>query len=240
MACKITSIEALKDPGIRNLMEPGKGQRIVEGIRKAVPFNHILVSGLDLYGFGVGTGTILASTFPASYLAAYYEEGHVQHDPLVKLAMAGEGTVSDEQALSDARRSNKRQRLLRLMGDYRIGHRTVVPLARAGRLYGSVVVTSAQPLSAGELEYLEFTAEPLHKAMAQPFLADMTSRMGLTKGLLYCLELAAQGMTSEEIAAQSSYTFETVNSYLKDATKKLGAANRLQAVAEALRRGLIS
>jgi DNA-binding CsgD family transcriptional regulator len=46
-------------------------------------------------------------------------------------------------------------------------------------------------------------------------------------------------MTSEEIAAATGYKTETVNSYLKSATRKLGTANRLEAVADAIRRGII-
>jgi LuxR family transcriptional regulator len=63
--------------------------------------------------------------------------------------------------------------------------------------------------------------------------------MKLSKGELACLVQASLGLTSENIAKATGYQAETVNSYIKSATKKLGAANRTQAIAQAIRRRLI-
>jgi LuxR family transcriptional regulator len=61
----------------------------------------------------------------------------------------------------------------------------------------------------------------------------------LSDGEVLCMRLASLGMTSEEISRHSDYAVDTVNTYMKTAIRKLGASNRLHAVAEALRRGLI-
>ena len=214
-------------------------QRLIARTRRVVPFDHILVSGLDLDGLRIGTGTILASSFPAEYIARYYDAGHISHDPLVKLTLGQNRTVSDQEAWADSRRSEGTRKLLALMARYGIRNRTVVPLSRSGRPYGSVVVTSTRPLTEGEQEYLQFVAEPLHRALSEPYAGEVAVRLGLTRGELRCIELASHGLTSEGIAEASGYAFETVNSYLKSATGKLGAMNRPQAVAEALRRQLI-
>lgn len=216
-----------------------KRQRLIARTRRVVPFDHILVSGLDLDGLRIGTGTILASSFPQDYIATYYDAGHISHDPLVKLTLGLNRTVSDQEAWADSRRSEGTRKLLALMGRYGIRNRTVVPLSRSGRAYGSVVVASARPLTEGEREYLQFVAEPLHRALSEPYAGEIAARLGLTPGELRCIELASRGLTSEGIAEASGYAFETVNSYLKSATRKLGAVNRPQAVAEALRRQLI-
>jgi DNA-binding CsgD family transcriptional regulator len=217
-----------------------KCRQLLEGTRRAVPFEHILISGLDLEGFRIGTGTILTSSFPPDYVATYYEAGHLKHDPLVKLTMTRSRTVSDEEAWVKSRGSRRDQALLALMKRHGIRNRTVVPLSRSGRTYGSVVVTSARPLTESQREYLQFVAEPLHRMLSEPHIAKVTAHMGLTQGELRCIELASHGLTSEGIAEASGYAFETVNSYLKSATRKLGAENRPHAVAEALRRRLIS
>jgi DNA-binding CsgD family transcriptional regulator len=65
-------------------------------------------------------------------------------------------------------------------------------------------------------------------------------QLGLTKGELACLAAASRGLTSEAIAAKTGYRNDTVNSYIKSSIKKLGAANRTQAIVEAMRRRLIS
>lgn len=56
---------------------------------------------------------------------------------------------------------------------------------------------------------------------------------------LQCLKLTAEGLTSEEIALRLGLSVHTANQYLANATEKLDAANRVHAVAKALRAGLI-
>ncbi|EAB6718315.1 helix-turn-helix transcriptional regulator, partial [Salmonella enterica subsp. enterica] len=54
-----------------------------------------------------------------------------------------------------------------------------------------------------------------------------------------CLELSSHGLTSEEIAAELGLSPHTVNQYLTNTARKLGAVNRVHVVAKALRLGLI-
>jgi len=56
---------------------------------------------------------------------------------------------------------------------------------------------------------------------------------------LECLRLTAQGLTSEEIAEALKLSAHTANQHLAAAAGKLDAVNRMQAVAKALRLGLI-
>lgn len=61
----------------------------------------------------------------------------------------------------------------------------------------------------------------------------------LSKRELECLELTAEGRTSEEIAAILKLSVHTTNQHLAYAAQKLNAVNRIHAVAKALRLGLI-
>jgi len=54
-----------------------------------------------------------------------------------------------------------------------------------------------------------------------------------------CLRLAAEGRTSEEIAAKLGLSVHTANQYIATTARKLNAVNRMHAVAKALRAGLI-
>lgn len=56
---------------------------------------------------------------------------------------------------------------------------------------------------------------------------------------LDCLRWAAEGKSSDEIAVILDISSHTVVSYLKNALRKLGAVNRMQAIARACRLGLI-
>lgn len=61
----------------------------------------------------------------------------------------------------------------------------------------------------------------------------------ISKRELECLSLTANGLTSEEIASELGLSVHTANQYLTNTTQKLNAVNRMQAVATALRLGLI-
>ncbi len=56
---------------------------------------------------------------------------------------------------------------------------------------------------------------------------------------LQCLQLAADGYKSEGIAEDLGLSVHTVNAYLGFAASKLDAVNRIQAIAKAIRLGLI-
>lgn len=91
-------------------------------------------------------------------------------------------------------------------------------------------------------ELVELTMIAIH---AFQRLIEVTSNDGrreqvLTDRELDCLAWTAAGKTSADIAAILSLSEHTVNHYLNRAAKKLDTVNRTQAVAKALRRGLIS
>ena len=61
----------------------------------------------------------------------------------------------------------------------------------------------------------------------------------ISKRELECLNLTANGYTSDEIARLLKLSVHTANQYLTNTTQKLNAVNRMHAVAKALRMGLI-
>jgi DNA-binding NarL/FixJ family response regulator len=67
-----------------------------------------------------------------------------------------------------------------------------------------------------------------------------TPRVKLTQRELDVLALLAEGLQHEEIARRLGIGSETVRTHLRKASNRLGAATRTQAVATALRLGLIT
>lgn len=55
-----------------------------------------------------------------------------------------------------------------------------------------------------------------------------------------CLQFAGNGMTSDDIAVRLGLSVHTINAHLSSATTKLDSVNRIQAIAKAIRLGLIS
>ena len=86
---------------------------------------------------------------------------------------------------------------------------------------------------------LAYIASHVFNRLAE--IREMDSRNSdmLTERELDCLNWTAAGKTSVEIAEILTLSEHTINHYLNRATKKLDAVNRTQAVAKALRLGLI-
>lgn len=71
------------------------------------------------------------------------------------------------------------------------------------------------------------------------FSRKAANRQLLTARETECLQWVAAGKTSGEIAWISGLSKHTVNHYLADACRKLNSVNRIQAVVNAVRQGLI-
>ncbi|TPK75366.1 helix-turn-helix transcriptional regulator [Mesorhizobium sp. B2-3-3] len=79
----------------------------------------------------------------------------------------------------------------------------------------------------------------LFAAVARIRPGDTGRMRAISKRELECLKLTANGNTSEEIARLLKLSVHTANQYLTQSAQKLNAVNRNQAVAKALRLGLI-
>ncbi|MGG7516434.1 LuxR family transcriptional regulator [Allorhizobium undicola] len=90
-----------------------------------------------------------------------------------------------------------------------------------------------------EVMALHFLAAHIFNRLAE--IRDMDARVveTLTDRELACLNWTAAGKTSIEISEIMGLSEHTINHYLNRATRKLDTVNRTQAVAKALRLGLI-
>lgn len=69
--------------------------------------------------------------------------------------------------------------------------------------------------------------------------AQIRHELGLSDEEIKVLRLIADGATNEEIAQGTHWSERTIKREIEEIMSKLGARNRAQAVAEAIRRGLI-
>ncbi|OED00819.1 DNA-binding protein [Rhizobium sp. YK2] len=210
---------------------------MVERLRRAVSFDFIYVSGLDVDHYRLGQGFSIDSDLPPAYLEAYEADHLYRTDPFLVAAKASKSVIVERDVYA---RTPPPERLAYLQTLFGVMNRTTFPIARGNVIYGAVGFTRTKPFDADELSFLATFSEPLHRLMTRPLMERFAAKnLRLSTGEIACLWHASHGMTTASIAKTTAYQIDTVNSYLISAAKKLNAANRTQAIAEAIRRRLI-
>jgi DNA-binding CsgD family transcriptional regulator len=209
----------------------------VARLRRAVEFDYVMVSGLDIDRYRFGSAQSIDTDFPPAFLEAYYEEKFYLSDPFIQASKQAEDVIIESIVLKNVVLN---ERLAYLLETFNIRNRTLFPIRRGREVYGCVGFTRATPFDSDELAFLGAIAQATHTVITQPLMDRFAaSALRLSVGEITCLKLASAGLTSEQIANQSGYQTDTVNTYIKNASKKVGASNRTQAIAEAIRRRLI-
>jgi len=204
-----------------------------------VPFEGFSFTGLDVDGCELGRGVYLATNLPSAFTSLYTAERLIEVEPLAAQISAENPLAQWERTETLNTKDGRVATLIKALAYSDIAPRTSLTLWKRGKLYGAATFTRKKPFSENELATLEAFAPAIHSHLALPVIKAVNSRLGLGKGEILCLRLAAAGLTSEEMVAESPYTFDTITTYLKSAARKLKAANRTQAVAEAIRRKII-
>lgn len=207
-------------------------------LRKAVGFDHVLISGLDIEGFRFGSAQSIHTDFPPAFVDIYHQERLHLTDSFVQHAKNHlEDVVVEGEVMAEG---EPNERLAYLLDTFNIKNRTLFPIRRGTIMYGSVGFTRTTPFDRDEIDFLASIAPAAHTVITRPIMERFAaSSLRLSSGEMICLKLASKGLTSGQIAEESGYQVDTVNTYIKNATRKVGAANRTQAIAEAIRRHLI-
>jgi DNA-binding CsgD family transcriptional regulator len=210
----------------------------IEKLRGAVPFDFFAVTGLDLDGYRFGSGHSIDTDVPPAFLDAYYGDDLLKSDPFVAASMSSANVVIEEEVYAEAPPPQRLQYLARTFG---VLNRTLFPIRRGNLVFGAVTFSRSTPFLEEEIAFLGEIAETTHRVLTRPIMDRFSAQtLKLIEGEITCLRFASLGKTTDEIAILSGYTPDTVNSYMKAAIRKLGADNRVHAIAEAIRRGLIS
>ncbi|KQS64627.1 DNA-binding protein [Rhizobium sp. Leaf371] len=209
---------------------------VVDRLRRAVPFDYISISGLDLEGYRFGQGASVDTDLPPAFIETYVREHLYQIDPIVEAVHTGQLVVEAEVFAGVPRP----ELLDRVLSTFHVYNRTLVPVTRSSVVYGVVMFSRQTPFDSEEIAFLTLIAPSVHAAVTRPLMERFAAaHLRLSRGEVACLMQASHGLTSEGIARVTGYQNDTVNSYIKSAIKKLGAANRTHAIADAIRRSLI-
>lgn len=237
----LSSLEvALSELAIRQEADLAYPLSILESLRQAVRFNEFWLGGIDMDGCEPTDGLILATNAADDLIKEYRQARYHEIDPLIQAVSRSNPVVSWQDVVEKGLSSPRLQLFHQHLKTYNVLPRTLVSFwNQQGKFYGGAVFTREAPFSSPELTLLAIVSRHVHDLLSAPILSAFNAQICLNTNEHNCLQLASHGLTSEEIGQELGLTTETVNAAVKTATKRLQARNRPQAVADAIRLGII-
>ena len=181
----------------------------------------------------------------SAWLTRYVERNYKFHDPLAKLCARSRLPFYWGQP-GFADHLEKAERLvLHEAREFNHVEGYVVPTAGPEGDIGGLCFCMDAPNSAVDVvaesaAQIQLFAAQFHAAAVHVFFdGRLPPAVRLTPRELEVLSWAADGLSSEATAERMRLTAPTVNYHLTKSCRKLGASNKMQAVALALRQGLI-
>jgi DNA-binding CsgD family transcriptional regulator len=146
----------------------------------------------------------------------------------------------DVDALYDEENDPRMEGARQIFHCAKLGRGAVFPVSDASGERGAIVLSGDRPeLDASEILVLHMVAAHVFDRLFQIRHKDCGTAACLTDREIECLGWTSAGKTSAEIAEILGLSEHTVNHYLNRAARKLDSVNRTQAVAKALRSGII-
>jgi LuxR family quorum sensing-dependent transcriptional regulator len=181
------------------------------------------------------------SSWPAD-LMTRYDQASLMHSSSVLTRLRG-STVPFTIDLEDkgAAGASRDVEVLALFRAHNMQRFAVFPVADPDGQRGAVSFYGERPLlEEQEMLELSMLSIRIYDQLFQNGRSGQKPGEGLTEREIDCLNWTAAGKTSAEISEILGLSEHTVNHYLNRATRKLDTVNRTQAVAKALRTGIIS
>ncbi len=206
-------------------------------------FRHFIVLTIPPYEADKISTYSIINNWPPELIARYDETGLLKHS--VGIRRLQETTVPFEYSLAEWLSENGQAPQIPQVGkqleDAGFFHAYFFPVHDAQGNRGAVV-WSGMPIELSFSRQLSLQMVAIHvfNKLAEIGAALKSGEVVLSEREIQCLSWTAAGKTSLEIAEILGLSEHTVNHYLNQVTRKLGAVNRTQAVVKAIRRGLIS
>jgi LuxR family transcriptional regulator, quorum-sensing system regulator BjaR1 len=185
----------------------------------------------------------IITSLPPEFTAQFDRDMLLDNSPVVKQLRSSAAPFSYDLDNQPMQRGDKEKAAVAeaLVRKFKIPRGAYFPTHDANGVRGAVGILGDRP----RLELIEFLelhmiSTLVYDRIAQIRAMDDRPKEALSERELDCLNWTAAGKTSVEIAGIVGLSEHTVNHYLNRATKKLDTVNRTQAVAKALRTGLIS
>ncbi len=208
----------------------------------ALYFSYFLFKGGD--GAETADDGALVTDYPAEWQDRYHRKLYRFYDPVaVTTRRSRLPFFWDDRSFLRPFRKDQRM-VFHEAGAFRISAGYSIPVAGPQGDLGVFSVIAARPSEiddavrgAGGEIYLR--AVQVHDMMVRRVAPRRETEHGLSAREIECLRWTADGKTTDQIAHIASIAPATVNFHLKNAVKKLGAANRHHAAIIAIRGGVI-
>ncbi|MDR0280279.1 MAG: LuxR family transcriptional regulator [Paucimonas sp.] len=204
----------------------------------AVPLDHV--------GEVLTPTVVSVRNTPGDWEDLWCSEGYYQIDPVQHLAITSIAPFvwsyrPEDETVLQRHLDRRHAPVSGYLQDARLGCGATVPihLPRGGlaTLTGLRAHTSERDLAEARHFLADFSllAHSLQEAAYPLLLKEGANKaIRLTRRELECLRWAAEGLTAAEIAEQLNRSLATISLHLTSAMHKLGARNRVQAVARAV------
>ena len=186
---------------------------------------------------------VMLCDWPGDWLERYVARNYVDHDPVVSHMKQLQAPFQWRDASKNALIDKSSDEVMGDAREFKLRDGLAFPLVT---LDGQIVMVSLGGESV-EMSDAEFgmvslaSTYAIGRAMQLHTKADsIIDHIELTARERECLQWAAVGKSEWEISQILGISEHTSEKHLLNAKSKLGAANRVQAVAEAIRRGYIS
>lgn len=183
---------------------------------------------------------VLMNTFPAEWGRRYLSKGYAFHDPTIQRLGTGSVPFAWKEVREDCSASSIALRVMEEAAEFGLRDGVTVPLQTLdGEIAGFSISgerLAIDPIDRGMLHLIATYAFGHLLLLGGNGLA---TPLRLAPREREALQWAAEGKTDWEIGEVMGISTHGVDFHLRSARTKLGTTNRTQAVAMALRRGLI-
>lgn len=235
-------LEAVKiADAIRRARSGGEIWRALKAFAEPLGFTHLSVlSPMDANAQKLKRHIIYAD-LPQAFVDEFDKQNLLQHHPLTQQALVSMEPFTTRQVEARDLTPEQAQALQFIATQLSLSVGFVVPVRRGGALLG-IVIFGGNKVKLGPIErsilHLLAHAALTHalevKDAKEPAPVDLSPRE------LQCLQWASRGKTDAEIGVILGISARTARFHIENAKRKLGAATRVQAVAEAMRRHAIA
>jgi len=184
---------------------------------------------------------VLLTSWPEEMLRTYDRVGLFLGSPVIGRLRRSTAPFSYDTEMTNRRRADgKAEIAVSLFGKYGLSRGAYFPAHNAAGLRGALAFGGMrEALSPQEMAELNAVANAVF-ARVVDLAAGGHPGAALSRREVECLSWASAGKTSLEMSEILGLSEYTVNHYLNRATRKLDAVNRVQAVAKAIRAGLLN